>query len=337
MHDTFLTPLVDATRPKAQKTVANGTSPYKSGPGTKLFSGVIALAFLGLSFQSFAQTSVIDATPTRESKAARSGYEPEMVLIESGSFIMGCDDQKETVCQDFEKPTHKVNIPKFYLAKTEVTVAQFRAFVEDKNYKTTAEQQESCFSPDDSDNLDNVEGKGNSWKKLGYDQGDSHPVACVSHEDAKAYVAWLSDKTGRTWRLPSEAEWEYAARAGTNTEYSWGSEIGVNKANCWADGCGDSFKATSPVKSFSENQFGLYDMNGNVWEWVEDKWHENYKGAPADGAAWMSGESDYRVLRGGSWHDNSQGLGLRSAYRNFLMPTYRFNFIGFRPAQNYSK
>ena len=128
------------------------------------------------------------------------------------------------------------------------------------------------------------------------------PVINVSWDEAKDYVEWLSSETGATYRLPSEAEWEYAARAGTANKYSWGNEIGANRANCQNDHCGDQWKRTAPVGSFPPNGFGLYDMHGNVWEWVEDCWNGSYAGAPADGDAWRSGDCAKRVLRGGSWN-----------------------------------
>src|SRR5262245_63389624 len=115
------------------------------------------------------------------------------------------------------------------------------------------------------------------------------PVIDVSYSDAKQYVGWLSQLTGKEYRLLTEAEWEYAARAGGRTGYSWGDDLGVGNANC--DGCGSPWdlKQTAPVGSFKPNAFGLYDMHGNVWEWVEDSWHETYDGAPTDGSAWLAG------------------------------------------------
>ena len=155
------------------------------------------------------------------------------------------------------------------------------------------------------------------------------PVNNVSWEDAQAYAAWLSDETGEDYRLPSESEWEYAARAGSATRYSWGRDIGRNRANC--NGCGSRWDSdgTSPVGSFAANGWGLYDMHGNVWEWVEDCWHENYAGAPRDGSAWTSGGScGRRVLRGGSWLYIPAFL--RSANRNFFVAGARVGGFGFR-------
>ena len=169
-----------------------------------------------------------------------------------------------------------------------------------------------------------------------YDQGwgrGRRPVINVNWHEAKAYAAWLSKQTGKRYRLPSESEWEYAARAGTETVYSWGNEIGVNRANSFKSGSKWSGKQTSPVGSFAPNGFGLYDMHGNVWEWVEDCWHDNYEGAPSDGSVWTSGgDSSRAVVRGGSW--NSYPRDLRSAYRGGAAPSYRADNNGFRLVQD---
>jgi len=150
----------------------------------------------------------------------------------------------------------------------------------------------------------------------------------VSWDDAKAYVAWLAKKTGKPYRLLTEAEYEYAARAGTTTAYPWGNAIGKNNANC--DGCGSQWdnKQTAPVGSFAANDFGLFDMVGNVWAWTEDCFHDSYNGAPTDGSAWTSGDCDRRVLRGGSWVVSPQGL--RSAFRNGYTADVRGSGFGFR-------
>ena len=156
----------------------------------------------------------------------------------------------------------------------------------------------------------------------------------VSWEDAQSYVSWLSRQTGEEYRLPTEAEWEYAARAGTTTKYSWGNEIGVNRANCRPTEeygtCGDRFEYTAPVGSFAANPWGLHDMHGNVWEWVQDCGPGNYADAPADGSAWLSGDCSVRVVRGGSWI--SYPWFLRAAYRYGISSGYRY-FSGFRVAR----
>src|SRR5262249_10151634 len=157
------------------------------------------------------------------------------------------------------------------------------------------------------------------------------PAINVSWDDAKTYVAWLSRTTGRTYRLLSEAYWEYAARAGTTTAYWWGDDItkgGQAMANCRSCGSEWDGERTAPVGSFPANPFGLHDMHGNVWEWVEDCYHENYNQAPTDGSAWTTGNCAGRVVRGGSWVDNPEFL--RSAIRGRSTAGNRFNDLGFR-------
>jgi formylglycine-generating enzyme required for sulfatase activity len=156
------------------------------------------------------------------------------------------------------------------------------------------------------------------------------PMVNVSWDDAQAYVVWLSKMTGQSYRLVTEAEWEYAARAGTTTAYYWGDEIGKNNADC--DGCGSQWdnKETAPVGSFAPNKFGLYDMAGNAWEWVDDCWHDDYRGAPVDGSAWEPNDcADYHVVRGGSWYSPPELLRSATRLRSF---NYRRddNGLGFR-------
>ena len=144
-------------------------------------------------------------------------------------------------------------------------------------------------------------------------------------------MRWLSGETGKEYRLLSESEWEYAARGGTRTRYWWGDAIGRNRANC--RGCGSRWddEKTSPVGSFSANPFGLYDVHGNVWEWVEDCWNGSYRGAPTDGSAWESGDCARRELRGGSWFNDPQNL--RSADRYGDTARDRLIGVGFRVAR----
>jgi formylglycine-generating enzyme required for sulfatase activity len=156
----------------------------------------------------------------------------------------------------------------------------------------------------------------------------------VSWDDAQRYVEWLSRLTGRPYRLLTEAEWEYAARAGTMTVYPWGDEIGKGNANC--NGCGSEWdgRQTSPVGSFKPNAFGLYDVAGNAWQWVQDCYHDGYDGAPGDGSAWTEGDCGNRILRGGSWINSPEDL--RSARRVGLTTDYRFYFLGFRVGRTLS-
>ena len=231
------------------------------------------------------------------------GEGPLMAVVPSGSFRMGSPSYEEGRYER-EGPVHRVRISRpFAMGVYEVTFADWDACA----------SAGGCggHRPDDE-----------GWGR------DSRPVIDVSWEDAQAYVAWLSRETGYEYRLPSESEWEYAARAGTETARYWGDGIGRNRANC--DGCGSRWDdaMTAPVGSFAPNGWGLHDMLGNVWEWTEDCWNGSYAGAPADGSAWTSGDCGYRVLRGGSWDDRPRNL--RSAYRGWNSSGDRSNDIGFR-------
>ena len=227
---------------------------------------------------------------------------PEMMEIPAGRFLMGSNERHN------ERPVHEVKISKpFAMGKYEVTFAEYDAFA-----RATGRE----LLPDRG------EGRGNS------------PVIGVNWEDAQAYTEWLSGVTGKNYRLPTEAEWEYAARAGSTTRYSWGDDIASNRANC-ARGCGDSYKYTSPVGSFKPNEFGLYDMHGNVWEWVQDCWHDNYEAAPSDGRAWEFEGCRSRVVRSGSWGHGPANL--RSATRYWFGSSRRFRHNGIRVAQDLSE
>ena len=211
---------------------------------------------------------------------------PEMVVVPAGEFMMGSPPSEEGRGDD-EGPVHRVTIAEpFAVGK----------------YEVTFDEWDACVS-----------GGGCGGHRPDSKDRGRQPVAEVSWEDAQAYVAWLSRKTGEAYRLLSEAEWEYAARAGTTTRYHWGDDIGRNRANCYDDSCGDSWDYTAPVGSFAANAFGLHDVHGNVWEWVEDCWNGNYAGAPSDGSAWESGNCDGRVLRGGSWSVDLQSSAPLSA------------------------
>ena len=232
--------------------------------------------------------------------------EPEMVVIPAGSFWMGCVSGID--CSNAYKPVHEVKIDSFALSKYEVTFEEYDRFTDATGRAQAAD--------------------------AGWGRG-RRPVINVSWYDAVAYAAWLSDQTGKTYRLPSEAEWEYAARAGTMTQYSWGNDIGTNRANC--AGCGSQWDRTktAPVGSFEANGWGLHDMQGNVWEWVRDCWNDNYEGAPADGSAWLSGDCSRHVRRGGSW--NNEPWFLRSANRGRYgyTPRDRFYTYGFRIVRSF--
>ena len=227
---------------------------------------------------------------------------PEMVAIPGASFRMG--DLSGVIG---EIPVHTVTVSSFRLGKYVVSFDQWDACVADGGC--------NGYRPEDE----------------GWGRGN-RPVINVSWDDTQDFITWLNGKTGGGYRLPSEAEWEYAARAGTETQYHWGNDIGRNNANC--GGCGsqkDGLK-TEPVGSFPANAFGLHDMHGNVWEWIQDCWHDNYNGAPSDGSAWEGGDCAHRSTRSGSL-DNGP-VYVRSAYRGSLDATTRVYSTGFRLAQN---
>ena len=233
---------------------------------------------------------------------------PEMVVVPAGSFMMG-SSASEKGRYDREGPVHRVTIAMpFAVGKYEVTFDEWDACV----------RSGGCggYRPDDRD-----------WGR------GRRPAIYVSWEDARTYVDWLSRETGEYYRLLSEAEWEYAARAGTTTRYHWGDDIGRNRANCNSKYCGDSWDYTAPVGSFVANGFGLHDVHGNVWEWVEDCWNESYAGAPSDGSAWLSGKCAQRVMRGGAW-GNRPGQ-LRAAIRGWK--TLGSLIIGFRVARTLTR
>jgi formylglycine-generating enzyme required for sulfatase activity len=259
-----------------------------------------------------------------------------MVVLPSGRFMMGSPEhepQRESWKAGTESPQHEVKIPRpFAIGRCAVTRGQFGAFITSTGHRTdggayvwTGEH----WNKDPS----------KSWREPCFEQDDSHPVVCVSWNDAQAYVAWLSKASGASYRLPSEAEWEYACRAGTTTPFWWGSTIAPDQAN-YAGSAelykgggkkGEYRKRTVPAKSFEANPWGLYQVHGNVWEWCEDCWNDHYKDAPADGSAWTAGDCSRRVLRGGSWFLSPQFL--RSACRFRYDSDFRYDDIGFRVAR----
>jgi formylglycine-generating enzyme required for sulfatase activity len=234
---------------------------------------------------------------------------PEMIVVPAGNFMMGSPgNEKGRYNNEDDGNGRQIRVTisqPFAVSKSDVTFADWDACV----------SVGGC--PQEGRAADAGWGRG------------TRPVIYVSWDDAQAYAAWLSRMTGKTYRLLTEAEWEYAARAGSPTAYYWGDEIGKGNANC--AGCSSQWdnRQTSPVGSFKPNAFGLYDMAGNVWQWVQDCYHPNYDGAPPDGSAWTSGDcSSGRVLRGGSWDNTPQNL--RSAVRGRFTTVDRGSDLGFR-------
>lgn len=226
---------------------------------------------------------------------------PEMVVVPPGSFEMGSDDGPR------ERPIHKVNIAySFAVGKYNVTFAEWDACVADGGC--------SGYRPDEM---------GLGRKNV--------PVFYVSWYDAQTYITWLNRKAGAHYRLLSEAEWEYVARAGTTTTYWWGTDLGVGNANC--KGCGEgSTPIPLPSGSFKPNPFGLYDTAGNMSTWIEDFWNKDYSGAPTDGKAWETGDQRRRVWRNGYWDYGERAMHV--SFRNGDAPSVRNWRIGFRVARD---
>ena len=251
---------------------------------------------------------------------------PKMVVIPAGAYTMGSPASEQHRGDD-EGLQHRVTIGyALAVGKYDITRDEFAAFVTATGYR--AKDDDGCTA------FKGGEWKKDSranWQRPGFDQTGADPVVCISYGDASAYAAWLSQKTGHTYRLLSEAEYEYAARAGTTTTYWWGDDIGKGHANC--DGCGSQWdnKQTSPVGSFQANPFGLYDMSGNAWSWTEDCYADSYGGAPVDGSASAGGDCGRRVLRGGSW-DIVPAV-LRAALRFGYSAGLRYADDGFRVAR----
>lgn len=300
-----------------------------------------ARALLLVAFLSFLAVAADAADPvSREFRECPDC--PEMVAIPGGSFVMG-SPADERGRFDSEGPQRSVAVRPFALGKYVVTVGEFLTFLRETGYQPVPCNPVLHLA----------------WKSPGggmaYSPGlvepPRWPASCLNWSDARAYVAWLNDKVRRLpsaqattrgkagdgpYRLPSEAEWEYAARAGTTTARWWGEAIGRNNANC--NGCGSRWDGTvlAPVGSFGPNAFGLYDVLGNVWQWVEDCWNESYVGAPGDGRSRTTATCTRRVLRGGSW--SNVPAFVRSATRSAANAEgqdfdYSIN-AGFRVARN---
>ena len=237
----------------------------------------------------------------------------EMVSIPAGTFLMGSPEDEDGNLGS-ECPQHEVEVSGFCIGKYAVTQAQWQAVAEGALVSRELRQAPSSFA------------------------GENRPVEMVSWYDATEFCTRLSEKTGHYFRLPSEAEWEYACRAGTTTPYHYGETLTPKFANCSSNFLTGVIKAlapgqkrTTPVGSYEANAYGLFDLHGNVWEWCADTWHENYFGAPPGGNPWIEGgQEEYRVVRGGSWGSGPKDC--RSAYRFRDAPYFCCNDVGFRVA-----
>ncbi len=271
-----------------------------------------ATAFLGRGYTDAALSSprpgdrfadCVDTPSDDQSRHRIRRYCPDMIVVPPGKLLMGQQFTRE------EQPQHEVTIAGPFAVS---------------RFAVTFDQWDACVA---GGGCDNYRPGDASWGR------GTRPVIYVNSQDAQNYVDWLNRMAGtRSYRLLSEAEFEYAARSGSTTQYPWGDDVGENNANC--DGCKSEWDGklqTAPVGSFAANSFGLFDMQGNVWQWVEDCWHEDYEGAPKNGAAWKTActpDDGGRVLRGGSWVDPPENM--RSANRNGTSSVSRNSRLGFR-------
>jgi formylglycine-generating enzyme len=318
---------------------------------------------LTASAAPFAEAAPAPAAPARIENALGMQF----ALIPAGQFLMGSDESPESLAKSYpqyerkrfvelfdEAPAHQVRITRhFYMGQHEVTVGQFRRFLELSGYQPESEADGTGgygynrdYDPAKSRRGDAFEGRDPkySWRNPGFAQGDDHPVVNVTWNDAVALSRWLSKTEGKTYRLPTEAEWEYAARAGTRTRYASGDEpqsllkvgnvFDAAAAGNWEQWRAfaltesDGYAFTAPVGSFAPNRFGLYDMHGNAWEWTAD-YHDDhyYANSPVDDPQGPA-DGSVRVRRGGSWHTWS--FYARSSYRNWNAEDTRYTLVGMR-------
>ncbi|MCP4702163.1 MAG: formylglycine-generating enzyme family protein [Gammaproteobacteria bacterium] len=222
-----------------------------------------------------------------------------------------------------EKPVHRVSVKGFAIGVHEVSAGEYLRFVRAAN-----RHQPAWLEQGSKYNIHT--GTDDYYKKLGNAlTNENHPIIGVSWQDATAYAQWLSEQTGKRYRLPTEAEWEYAARAGTESKYWWGNDLGKNNANCYE--CSDSWEYTAPVNSFAANAFGLYNTAGNAWEWTCSEYTKKYGSGEEKRCSSKNHANGRRVLRGGSWDGYPRGM--RAAFRRDWWPAYRFYYIGFRLAR----
>ncbi|OTM50029.1 formylglycine-generating sulfatase enzyme [Acinetobacter pittii] len=307
-----------------------------------------------IKLASLTDTNINQSTLAKSKfKDCSDSFCPEMTVIPAGSFLMGGNineqEQQNVPAQSrpYELPQHLVQVEKpFAMSTYETTIAEFQAF-----QKETGWEVEGCR------NWETRNGVFNMWYRddlnpnnSGMNQTPQDPVVCVRREDGREFAKWLSKKTGQTYRLPTEVEWEYAARAGTTTAYYWGDDLNLDQACKYANvldpstaaalpqtsgwslfKCTDGYAFTSPVGKFLPNNFGLYDMSANAREWVDDCWHSNYENAPSVNRRWGedNGQCNFPVLRGGAWIYNTYNV--RTAYRNaYVTSQARSIMWGFR-------
>ena len=326
---------LDGRRAPAAPDSGGGTAAGDAAAAAAAFPGGTAAADVNRGTEP-APPAGMDAFAPLSSFRDDCSACPELIVVPAGAFVMGSDQH------DAERPAHRVQVRRFAVGRHEVTRREYAAFVD----ATGRVDPVGCRV------LNAAAGRGNdpraSWREPGFVQHDDrHPVVCVSWADAQAYAAWLSGQAGASYRLPTEAEWEHAARSGTTTRRYWGDRAtgqcahanGADRASAvrfadWAGAaCDDGVSYTAPAGSYAANGFGIHDMLGNVAEWVADCWRSSYAGTPSqDGTPWGNGEPcGLRALRGGSWASPPDDL--RSAFRESNYTNIRSHAIGFRVAR----
>jgi formylglycine-generating enzyme required for sulfatase activity len=302
-------------RPELRPTTAQVTEPITTRDNVPL------------SYQS--EIALAEKDHFRECAAC-----PEMVVVPDGEYMMGSSED-EPERSSTEGPQHRVKIARrFAVGKLKVTRDEFETFVNETSYAPG----DRCFTLEDGKADERA---GRSFRNPGFDQDGKHPAVCINWDDAKAYVAWLSKKTGKLYRLLSESEWEYVARAGTQSPFWWGSSISTDQANYdgnssyGSGGKGQFRQKTVPADMFKANPWGLYQVHGNAFEWVEDCWNETYQYAPSDDWVRLAGNCSRHVRRGGAW--NIIAKMLRSAYREQRPVLTRGSNMGMRVARTLSQ
>ena len=255
---------------------------------------------------------------------------PEMVVVPAGHFVMGSPQDEPEREAERENQVRVTIVRPFAIGAFAVTRAEFAAFVAATGHKL----EQGCYFWTGTTWEERPD---RSWQSPGFSQDDRHPVTCVDLSAAKAYVGWLSERTGKAYRLPSETEREYVTRAGTTTAFWWGNSISTDAANY--DGTkryergpvGEWRQRTLRIDSFKSNAWGLFNVHGNVWDWTDDCWNETNEGNPGDGSVRLTGDCTWRVARGGAW--NYSPTYLRSAFRYWNLPHNRSGVQGFRVAR----
>ncbi len=299
-------------------------------------------------------TNLDNPLPTQQQKVATGTIIkdctecPEMVIVPAGGFTMGSDSFEQAIANygkngqwiARENPRHNLVVSSFLVGRFAITVGEFSEFVRKTNFITDAERNgvdAGCMIKDGAQ-WKAIDSK--NWRNPGFVQGSNHPVVCVSWNDVAEYIKWLNFLSGRKYRLLSESEREYVTRSGTQTAFWWGNTISPEQANydgtqSFNGGAKGVFRQNStPVDSFSPNYYGLYNVHGNIYEWLADCWHEVYINAPADGSPWNTGcvNDQQMVQRGGAWNEHPSFL--RAAGRVWNLKSNRRNIAGFRLARD---